>query len=91
MDLNQLKHPDDVKKDGFGKWKYSGSHVFNFRACGEEFERVTSCSSQDDIFQLRRVHCQHPSNSQFQRLLAFITGMLREVMTNFASEKNFFY
>ena len=24
VDLEELKHPDDVKKDEFGSWKYSG-------------------------------------------------------------------
>ena len=31
VDLSKLDHPDDVKKDIFGKWEHSGSHpeVFN--------------------------------------------------------------
>ena len=27
-----LKHPDDVRKDFFGKWIHSGSHPFTFKA-----------------------------------------------------------
>ena len=26
IDISKLSHPDDVKKDNFGKWKHSGSH-----------------------------------------------------------------
>lgn len=79
IDLDRLKHPDDVKKDEFGRWNYSGSHVHLYRACGElEFEKVSPGARSNDIFQLRRIYCKHPSNSNFQRLLAFVTGMCME-------------
>ena len=69
----------DVKKDEFGKWNYSGSHVFHYRSErtpeGDlEFERVLSGVQGSNVFQLRRIHCKHPSNPNFQRLLAFVTG-----------------
>ena len=32
VDMTKLKHPDDVKKDFFGKWIHSGSHTFTFKA-----------------------------------------------------------
>ena len=78
VDLDQLEHPDDVKKDVFGRWNYSGSHVFHYRASSDmEFEKVSPGANRNwgDVFQLRHIHCRHPSNSQFQRLLAFITGI----------------
>ena len=31
VDLSKLDHPDDVKKDNFGKWEHSGSHPEVFR------------------------------------------------------------
>lgn len=79
VDLESLKHPDDIKKDDFGKWKYSGSHSYSFAAFQSggklDFERVGSCSpGSSNIFQLRRINCKHPDNSQCQRLLAFVTG-----------------
>ena len=78
VDLNSLKHPDDVKKDEFGKLCYSGSHVVFYTAWKSnlsklQFERVNAKDAENAI-ELRRIHCKHPSNPQFQRLLAFITG-----------------
>ena len=32
VNLNSLKQPDDVKKDEFGKWCYSGSHSQVYQA-----------------------------------------------------------
>ena len=81
VDLDFLKHPDDVKKDGFGRWLYSGSHVQTYLAWKEDddmlkFEKIDSDghSRGRNTFQLRRIRCKHPSNVQFQRLLAFVTG-----------------
>ena len=31
VDLDCLEHPDDIKKDDFGKWNYSGSHVLHYQ------------------------------------------------------------
>ena len=31
IDISLLDHPDDVKKDNFGKWKHSGSHQTPYR------------------------------------------------------------
>lgn len=41
VDLDFLKHPDDVKKDGFGRWLYSGSHVQAYLAWKEDENRET--------------------------------------------------
>ena len=32
IDVTKLKHPDDVRKDFFGKWTHSGSHPITFKA-----------------------------------------------------------
>ena len=79
VDLNFLKHPDDVKKDEFGKWHYSGSHVVSYTVWKShssklQFEKVSG-QGAENAFELRRIHCKHPSNPQFQRLLAFVTGV----------------
>ena len=33
VDLNSLKDPEDVKKDSFGVWNHSGSHLQSFECC----------------------------------------------------------
>jgi len=77
--LESLNHPDDIKKDDFGKWVYSGSHSVSYAAFqssrGLEFERMAGTGGNaDNMFQLRRINCNHPTNPQCQRLLAFVTG-----------------
>ena len=80
VDLNSLKHPDDIKKDEFGKWQYTGSHNSIYIAWKEDdslqFDKVKfDCSitpMEGNMFQLRKIYCKHPSNAQFQRLLAFV-------------------
>ena len=79
IDLDSLKHPDDVKKDEFGRWVYNGSHVQTYLAWKEKgdklkFEKISSDDGGENTFQLRRIRCKHPSNPLFQRLLAFVTG-----------------
>ena len=82
VDLESLRHPDDIKKDDFGKWTYSGSHLVSYAAFKTnrklDFERLsgTPSSMAENIFQLRRIHCKHPTNPYCQRLLAFVTGII---------------
>ena len=59
VDLESLQHPDDIKKDDFGKWIYSGgSHSVSYAAYQSnhklDFERVTGTPSSNagNIFQL---------------------------------------
>ena len=70
VDLDSLKHPDDVKKDEFGRWLYSGSHVQTYFAWKDgnklKFEEIDSDDGGENTFQLRRICCKHPSNPQFQ-------------------------
>ena len=81
VDISKLSHPDDVKKDFFGKWNHSGSHPVPFLAQftpeGDvEVERCAAGASGKDVYYLRRLHSIHPSNSQFRRLLAIVSGMI---------------
>ena len=79
VDITSLKHPEDVRKDFFGKWIHSGSHPFVFKTTFEENGEVylEKCApgASSDIFYLHRLHCYHPSNTNFRRLLAFVSGM----------------
>ena len=79
IDLDKLEHPDDAKKDNFGKWVHSGSHSIPFKAWfaedgGVEFERLEPGSTGPDVQLLRRINAYHPPNSSCKRMLAFITG-----------------
>ena len=61
VDLTSLKHPDDVRKDFFGKWIHSGSHPIVFRATFDEDGEVAveKCApgATGNVFYLRRLHC----------------------------------
>ena len=79
IDLDKLEHPDDAKKDNFGKWVHSGSHTIPFKAWfaedgAVEFERLEPGSTGPDVHFLRRINSYHPSDSSCKRMLAFITG-----------------
>ncbi len=80
VDVTQLKHPDDVRKDYFGKWIHSGSHPFTFKASFTEEGEVSveKCApgATGSVFYLRRLHSYHPSNTDFRRMLAFVSGTL---------------
>lgn len=60
-----LEHPDDIKKDDFGKWVYGGSHSVSYAAFQPGgFERASGRpTSRSDVFQLRCINCKHPLNS----------------------------
>ena len=80
MDLTKLSHPDDVKKDMFGRWNHSGSHPIPFMASFNEdgtvnVERCAPGASGSNVYYLRRLHSVHPSNSSVRRLMAFVSGM----------------
>ena len=78
VDITKLKHPDDVRKDFFGKWVHSGSHTSPFKAqvSDEGDVEIERCApgATGEVFYLRRHHCYHPSNASFRRLLAFVSG-----------------
>ena len=80
VDLSQLSHPDDVKKDMYGKWLYSGSHsdilLCSFSSSGQVVvEKAAPGSSGDNVYSLRRLHSIHPSNVEFRRVLALLFSM----------------
>ena len=84
LDLDKLAHPDDAKKDNFGKWSHSGSHTVAFRSWfadeGEvRIERVDKDCTASDVQYLRRIHSYHPSDSTCKRMLAFVTGTFGEM------------
>lgn len=80
VDVTSLKHPDDVRKDFFGKWIHSGSHPFTFKAHFKEddYVQVEKCAprASGNVFYLRRLHSYHPSNPDFRRMIAFVSGMV---------------
>ena len=86
VDLNSLKDPEDVKKDSFGVWNHSGSHLQSFECCFSKDGRVhvgrglfQEASLQWETFSLRRLHSKHPSNINFRQILCFITGIVRSI------------
>ena len=69
VDITQLKHPDDVKKDFFGKWQHSGSHPIPFMTRFDStsdvhVEKCAPGARGSNVFYLRRLHSVHPSNSE---------------------------
>ena len=87
VDITKLKHPDDVRKDFFGKWVHSGSHpiLFKARITEDEEVEVERCApgATGQVFYLRRHHCYHPSNTDFRRLMAFVSGRVLLVSAYF--------
>ena len=81
VDLDYLLEADDVKKDNFGVWNHSGSHDLKFQcrfASNGEIEigkGVLSSGEGWESFSLRHLHSNHPTNSKFRWMLAFITGV----------------
>ena len=71
VDVHSLQHPDDIKKDEFGIWNYSGSHPQAYRVYHEEdghltVEKCGGGATGRSVVYLRRLHCTHPSNSEFK-------------------------
>ena len=80
VNITMLGHPDDIKKDSFGKWNHSGSHTvpFHTKILDDgyiELERCAAGASGDNVYYLRRLHSTHPSNSSCRRLIALISGL----------------
>ena len=81
VDLTCLKHNDDVKKDMYGRWDYSGSHPEVFRCSVDDSDEVfiEKCAlgaTGQNVYYLRRVRSSHPSNPEFRRLIAFVHSKL---------------
>jgi len=81
IDVTKLKHPDDVRRDFFGRWIHSGSHPIPFKAkVTEDDMELECCAATGEGYYLRRLHCNHPSNSSFRRLLTFVSGMYMKIV-----------
>lgn len=81
VDLSKLDHPDDVKKDIFGKWEHSGSHPEVFKCSFDEvdsvmMEKCAPGASGSNVYYLRRLRSYCPTNHDVRRLMAFIHGKL---------------
>ena len=79
VDVRSLRSQDDIKKDEFGIWNYSGSHPLPFKVHEKDndhliVERCCPGVSGKNVVLLRRLHCTHPSNAEFKRLICFLTG-----------------
>lgn len=79
VDITKLAHRHDVKNDNFGLWSHSGSHPQTFKVQVEVdgYMRVEKCApgaTGSDVVYLRRLHSVHPSNNQFKRMIAFVSG-----------------
>ena len=67
IDVTSLAHPDDVKKDNFGKWDHKGSHPIamyvRMKSNGKvSIKRCPERKEKYDLYKLRRLYCTHPSN-----------------------------
>ena len=81
VDVSQLAHPDDIKKDMYGKWLHSGSHTDVFICTYSDhddvyIEKAAPGASGDNVYYLRCLHSVHPSNNDFRRVLALLFGRL---------------
>ena len=70
VNLCCLENQDDIKKDEFGIWHYSGSHPQVFHVKQEDdgymsIERCEAAAKRNNVMLLRRLHCTHPSNAEF--------------------------
>ena len=80
INVSKLSHPEDVKHDNFGTWKHSGSHHLVFRVQVDEdsgYLHIIKCAPGvhgKDVVHLRRLHSVHRSNTNFKRLIAFVSG-----------------
>ena len=66
VDVLSLKYPDDIKKDEFGIWNYSGSHPQAYKVYEKDRHlTVEKCgvggAIRPSVVYLRRLHCTHPS------------------------------
>ena len=80
VDVSKLGHPNDIKKDMYGKWLHSGSHsdVFICSYLQEDkvnIERAAPGATGENVYYLRHLHSVHPSNNEFRRILALLSGM----------------
>ena len=78
VDVTHLAHPDDIKKDMYGKWLYKGYHTDVFRCTLDQnnkvcVEKAAPGASGSNVYYLRRLHSVHPSNKGFRRIVTIIS------------------
>ena len=76
----------DIKKDKFGIWHYSGSHPQTYRVYIESDRHITVDKCGDgatgsSVVYLRWLHCTHPSNSEFKRLICLVSGKCNTIQS----------
>ena len=81
VDVRNLKHQDDIKKDMYGRWIHHGSHTDVFKCSFDDdnevfVEKAAEGATGDNVYYLRRLHSTHPSNKHFRRIVALISGDL---------------
>ena len=78
VNTRNLKRLDDIKKDEFGIWNCSGSHPTSFRVKFKHDRMVAEKCEKGavggNIYYLRRLHCTHPSDVSFKRMICFVSG-----------------
>ena len=53
IDVTKLKHPDDVRRDFFGRWIHSGSHPIPFKAkVTEDDMELECCAAIGEVYYL---------------------------------------
>ena len=62
IDLTKLAHPDDIKRDAYGRWIQNGSHTDVFKYFygqdGEvSIDKAAPDASGSNVYYLRRIHC----------------------------------
>ena len=94
VDVRCLKDQEDIKKDEFGIWQYSGSHPQCFLVTQKDdgyidIQKCEAGATAIHVMYLRRLHCTHPSNSEFKRLVCFLSGRsLHPIHVDFSCLRN---
>ena len=75
VDVSGLDSMEDIKKDEFGVWNYSGSHPKAYKVNEDmSLVNVSTSAKGSNVVLLRRLHCTHPSNPAFKRLICSLSG-----------------
>jgi hypothetical protein len=84
VDLTKLAHPDDIK-DSYGKWLQKGSHNVYRCSYGKKgevsIEKAAPGATGHNVYNLRRLHCVHPSHCKFRRHLFVVRLHVCELLS----------
>ena len=76
---------EDIKKNEVGIWQYSGSNLqcFYMKQKNDGHINIEKCEAVEinssHVMYLQRLHCAHPSNLNFKRLICFLSGQYNHV------------